>query len=106
MRGAATPKAVCLIAGGVVEFSMVRSVWNTRPQMPINELILVEQLANCLNMPVMAAQLTRLCVPHPTVAALGWAPVPVCVGAELLGRVAAVHRFYGGLGIAFFRHVL
>ena len=59
---------------------------------------------NCLNIPVMATQLLRLFVPHSTVAGLGWAPVPVCVGAELLGRIAAIHRFYGGLGIALFRY--
>ena len=62
------------------------------------------QKMNCLNIPVMATQLLRLCIPHPTVAALGWAPVPVCAGAELLGRIAAIHRFYGGLGIALFRY--
>lgn len=64
------------------------------------------QKMNCLNMPVMATQLLRLFVPHSTMAALGWAPVPVCVGAELLGRIAAIHRLWGGLGIALFRYGL
>ena len=67
----------------------------------INNLILLEQLLNAVNLPVVCILLVKVVIPD--LSKVFISHYPLCISVQWLGVLALVNRSFGSLGIAVFR---
>ena len=67
----------------------------------INNLILLEQLLNAVNLPVVCVLLVKVVIPDLSKSFISH--YPLCISVQWLGVLALVNRSFGSLGIAIFR---
>ena len=66
----------------------------------INNLILLEQLFNALNLPVICVQLARVILPDMSKRLIS--NYPFCISVQWVGVLALLNRSFGSMGIAIF----
>ena len=89
-----------MFIGSLTTFSMVCHLMRRRSS-AINNLILLEQVVNSANLPVLCVTLARVTFPE-------WSKdiishYHICISAQWLVVLALLNRSYGSLGIAVFR---